>query len=172
MNTDDRHLLTRIRILIGIVIGGLIVSGITAFPLLHEVDLLHGWLIGSSMPAPITGWIERVHAGLHATHLAYPFLPYGTDWLAFGHLVIAIFFIGPFVDPVRNVWCIRAGQVACLLVIPTALICGEIRGIPLWWRVIDSAFGVCGFLPLWLANRLIRQLEPSTRVTVPIGDAN
>jgi hypothetical protein len=30
---------------------------------------------------------------------AYPFLAYGTDWLAFAHIVIAVFFIGPLVKP-------------------------------------------------------------------------
>jgi hypothetical protein len=155
MNADKRRLLSRIRILIGIVIGGLVVSGLTAFPLLHETELLHRWLAGSSLPTPFTSWIEKVQEALRATDRAYPFLSYGTDWLAFGHLVIALFFIGPFLDPVRNAWVVRAGMIACLLVIPTALICGEIRGIPLWWRAIDSSFGIFGFLPLCVVNRFI-----------------
>jgi hypothetical protein len=33
----------------------------------------------------------------------HPWLAYGTDWLAFAHIVIAVFFIGPFVDPVQNI---------------------------------------------------------------------
>jgi hypothetical protein len=33
---------------------------------------------------------------------AYPFLAYGTDWLAFVHLVIAVAFVGPFFDPVPD----------------------------------------------------------------------
>jgi hypothetical protein len=159
MNANPRQLLRRIRILLGIMIAGLVVSGVTAFPLLYEIDLLHGWLAGAPIPTGVTAWIGKVHEGLHATHRAYPFLAYGTDWLAFGHLVIAIFFIGPFIDPVRNIWVVRAGQIACLLVIPVALICGAIREIPLWWRLLDSAFGVVGLVPLCLAVRLIRRLE-------------
>jgi hypothetical protein len=49
-------------------------------------------------------------------------------------------------------------MIACVLVVPTALICGAARGIPLWWRAIDSSFGIVGFIPLWLAARMIRRL--------------
>ncbi len=150
-------------------IGGLLISGVTAFPLLYEVEILHGWLGQSSCPTPIKAWLGTVHEGLHATHRAYPFLAYGTDWLAFGHIVIALFFIGPFLDPMRNLAVIRAGQIACLLVIPTALICGEIRGIPRWWRAIDSAFGVFGFVPLWFAARLVGRLEVLNRAAPSSG---
>jgi hypothetical protein len=59
-------------------------------------------------------------------------LAYGTDWLAFAHLVIAIAFLGPLKDPVRNIWVVEFGMIACLLVIPLALICGPIRGIPFY----------------------------------------
>ena len=33
------------------------------------------------------------------------------------------------------------------------MLCGALRGIPIYWRLIDCAFGVLGFLPLWLARR-------------------
>jgi hypothetical protein len=99
--------LRRIRFWLAVFIAGLALSGITAFPLQTEL----GWLVsflhaGSSTPiAESTGllpWIERVNEGLSATNAHYPFLAYGTDWLAFAHLVIAVAFIGPFIDPVRN----------------------------------------------------------------------
>jgi hypothetical protein len=82
---------------------------------------------------------------------------YGTDWLAFGHLMIAIAFIGPLRDPVRNIWVVEFGMIACVLVIPAALICGFVRGIPFFWRLIDCSFGVFGIVPLYLAWRLIRR---------------
>ena len=47
--------------------------------------------------APGTGafaWVERVHAALVVTGERYPFLAYGTDWLAFAHLVLALVFVG------------------------------------------------------------------------------
>ena len=164
MSGDTPALLKRVRVMIWIVIVGLVVSGATAFPLVYEINILRAWTSGSALPAPIIAWIDQVHEGLNATQRAYPFLHYGTDWLAFGHIVIALFFIGPLLDPVRNVWVIRAGMIACILVIPLALICGEIRGIPLWWRAIDCSFGVFGFLPLWYAHRLIRRLERANGV--------
>ena len=54
----------------------------------------------------------------------YPFLLYGYDWLAFAHFVLAILFIGPYRDPVKNIWIIEFGLIACILVIPFALVAG------------------------------------------------
>ena len=150
--------LRRVRILIGLVIVGLVASGLTAIPLLRESAQLERFVRVSGFPSFVSAWTARVHEGLEKTYAAYPFIAYGTDWLAFGHLVIALFMIGAFVDPVRNIWTVRAGMIACVFVIPTALICGAIREIPLWWRGIDSLFGVIGFIPLWLAWRMIRGL--------------
>ena len=66
------------------------------------------------MPLPgLLAWLNRVHEGLAVNNRAYPFLAYGTDWLAFAHLVIAVAFIGPWRDPVRNRWVIEFGLIAC-----------------------------------------------------------
>jgi len=92
----------------------------------------------------------------------YPFIPYGTDWLAFAHLVIAIAFIGPWRDPVKNVWVIDFGLITCVAVIPLAMIAGHFREIPIWWRLIDCSFGVFGAVPLLLARRMITTLEKIT----------
>jgi len=100
-----------------------------------------------------------VREGLTVTYSNYPFIAYGTDWLAFGHLIIALFFIGPLIDPVRNIWVIYTGLIACVAVIPLALICGPIREIPFYWRLIDCSFGIIGFVPLWLSLSLTRKLE-------------
>ena len=53
--------------------------------------------------AGLLPWVERVSEALNSTSTLYPFLAYGTDWLAFAHLAIAVVFIGPYVDPVRNI---------------------------------------------------------------------
>ena len=148
--------------LIGFMIG-LVLSGITAFPLPQEVSLLSRWL-GVPPGAPgsypgLTGWIVIVRDALQATDGRYPFLAYGYDWLAFAHIVIALLFIGPCRDPVKNAWVIEWGMIACVLVVPLALICGPIRGIPLGWRLIDCSFGVVGIGPLIACRRLISKLE-------------
>jgi len=52
---------------------------------------------------------------------------------------------------------IRASMIACVLVIPTALICGAMRGIPLWWRC-RYLFRNYRIHPLSLADRMIRRL--------------
>jgi hypothetical protein len=90
--------------------------------------------------------------------MRYPFMAYGTDWLAFAHLVIAIGFWGPLKDPVRNVWVVQFGMIACIAVVPLALIAGPIRGIPWGWQLIDISFGVLGIVPLLFAYANIRKL--------------
>lgn len=155
--------LKQIRLAILIVIVGLVISGVTAFPLLAELNLLSSLLAGDSLdPAAHAGlvhWILKVREGLEATYRDYPFIAYGTDWLAFAHVMIALFFILPYRDPVRYEGVLKVGIAASLLVIPLAFICGPIRGIPFFWRLIDCSFGVLCIPPLVFALRRIRSLE-------------
>lgn len=156
--------LARFRIALSLFILGLILSGITAFPLLHELRLLDhhfgssGTLSGST-PDGLAHWISVVRSGLEVTYREYPWMAYGTDWLAFAHLVIAMFFIGPLLNPVRNRWVLWIGMIACLAVIPLALIAGAVRQIPFYWRLIDCSFGVFGVLPLLYCLRLLPKIE-------------
>ena len=158
--------LLRIRVWLIIFLVGLIVSGVTAFPLVSEVRLLDSHFDGE--------WIDRVRAGLETTARDYPFLSYGTDWLAFAHIVIGLAFIGPLRDPVRNIWVVQWGMLCCLAVIPLALIAGPIRGIPFWWQLVDISFGVFGIVPLWIVHRGTKKLagpphqcatEPATSIS-------
>ena len=163
-NAIHEKVMLRYRITLGLFIVALIISGLTAFPLLRELDVIvtiRG--LHNATPADATvsldHWLLTVRDGLRGSYSRYPWLAYGTDWLAFAHIVIAVFFIGPFIDPVRNVWVIRAGILACALVIPLALICGSIRQIPIGWRLIDCSFGVFGMMPLYYCLRLTRRMS-------------
>ena len=132
--TQPNHL-RRIRLWLAAFILGLVLSGITALPLETELRWLlsilqSDWWRPVSEFTGLLPWIERVHHALRTTNAKYPFLGYGTDWLAFAHLVIAVAFIGPYIDPVRNKWVITFGLIAYAGVIPLALIAGAIRGIP------------------------------------------
>jgi hypothetical protein len=89
----------------------------------------------------------------------YPFLIYGYDWLAFAHFVLAILFIGPYRDPIKNIWVIQFGLIACVVILPTAFIAGYFRDIPLGWRLIDCSFGVIGFAILATVYKKILHLE-------------
>jgi hypothetical protein len=150
---NEQKLLRKIRLLTGLFIAGLFLSGATAIPLPQELKLLVNRLGLASE------WLSRVRDALVQTQAQQPFLFYGTDWLAFGHFVIAIAFIGALRDPVRNRWLFDFGLIACTLVIPYALIFGGVRGIPVWWRLIDCAFGIFGFVPLWLCCKWAKELE-------------
>ncbi|MGD7654077.1 MAG: hypothetical protein ACQCXQ_12730 [Verrucomicrobiales bacterium] len=47
-------------------------------------------------------WVLLVGQGSEETDDTYPFIAYGTDWLAFGQIRIALFFLPAFRDPVRH----------------------------------------------------------------------
>jgi hypothetical protein len=146
----------RIRWLLIFFVAALVLSGLTAFPLVWEASVLNQLAVAAQVarlwPA-MAAWIARIAAGLQDTHARYPFILYGTDWLAFAHLMIALAFWGPLKDPVKNIWVIEFGLLACGLILPLALIFGPARGIPPFWIAIDCSFGVFGALPLWLARR-------------------
>ncbi len=151
-----------VRVCVIVVIVGLLVSGITAFPLRDETlfasALLHALDVDQWAPV-LVAWIDRVAEGLNVTQTLYPFLAYGTDWLAFAHLLIAVAFVGPLRDPVRNIWVLQWGLIACVGIVPLALIAGAIRGLPWFWQLIDISFGVGAAIPLIIAVVLTRRLE-------------
>jgi hypothetical protein len=139
--------------------AALVVSGFTAIPVEQELEFLcrvfpTGTFIGD--------WLDTVYIAFHDTNQQYPFLSYGYDWLAFAHFILAILFIGPFLDPVRNKWVIEFGIIACLLIIPFALVAGHFRDIPFWWRLVDCSFGVVGLVPLIVCLKKIAVVESET----------
>ncbi len=153
--------LRKIRFWLAVFIVGLVVSGVTAFPLETELrSLVHLSQVPSVRPIATATrflpWLERVYGGLTETNRSFPFLAYGTDWLAFAHLVIALVFVGPYRDPYRNEWVITFGLIACATVPALALIAGPIRGIPFGWRLIDCSFGLLGAVPLLRCRWLLR----------------
>lgn len=67
--------------------------------------------------------------------------------------MLAVLFVKPFQDPVKHLWVLDYGLFLCVAVLPLALVCGPLRGIPFYWRLIDCSFGIVGAVPLLLARR-------------------
>src|SRR5690348_1913633 len=86
--TRSQLLLRGIRIWVSLFIVGLVLSGVTAFPLERETGMLNR-IFHVAQIAPAGGepalhsWLRRVHEGIVNTNRNYPFMAYGTDWLAF-----------------------------------------------------------------------------------------
>lgn len=159
---ETQLLRKKVKNLLWFFVAALVLSGSTAFPLKWEIDILqntigNGTFMQSFWPA-LANWISFVYKGLTEMYQKYPFIAYGTDWLAFAHIVIAVAFWGPLRDPVKNIWVVEFGMIACVLVIPLAMICGPIRGIPFFWRLLDCSFGVFGIIPLWVSRNYIRRI--------------
>jgi hypothetical protein len=141
-------------------ITGLVLSGITAFPIESELAIA---INNMDIFSPVMQhWLTTIYTAVKTTNAQYPYLSYGTDWLAFAHIVIAIAFIGPLRNPVRNIWVLQFGMIACVLIFPLAFIAGPIRHIPLFWQLVDCSFGVVGLIPLYIAYRYTYQLENIT----------
>jgi hypothetical protein len=157
----ERILLCRIRRLTWLFIIGLVLSGVTAIPLPGELNLLADFAGSRNGSSAVAGWILRVRDAVTDMESRHPFLFYGTDWLAFGHFVIAIAFFGALRNPIRNRWLFDFGLIACVLVIPYALVFGGLRGIPFWWRLLDCSFGVAGAVPLWFCRKWTKVLVRS-----------
>lgn len=153
----------RIRFLLIFFMFALVLSGLTAIPLQWELKVLMPLVrLGTEweiMVPALAQWIEKINQGVQSGYGQYPFLAYGTDWLAFGHIAIAIAFIGPLRDPVRNIWVVQFGMIACALIVPWALIFGAIRDIPFFWQFIDMSFGIFGILPLYVVYRDILHIS-------------
>lgn len=161
---EEKKLVSRIRALTAFYILALIFWGVTAFPIESEIRIVCQ-LLNITLDAPpeaysgFKEWIATVATAVVNTNRSYPFLSYGTDWLAFSHLVIAAAFIGLYQKPIRNKWIVHFGMIACIGVVPLALICGAIREIPFWWRLIDCSFCFFGMIPLILLHIYISRLE-------------
>jgi len=163
-HTPCSTLLRRARIVLAVFTVLLLLSGLTAIPVRWELETLGRWLGAgpddvAADHAGAAAWIVLARNAVRDTFARYPFLAYGTDWLAFAHVVLGVLFVGAIVDPVRNRWVITFGMIACVLVIPWALVFGHLRGIPFSWRLVDCGFGVVGIAPLYLSRRWVVECE-------------
>lgn len=149
----------RIRIWIKLFIIALVAIGLTALGVETQMYYLSAFF--PSENTVVGGWLWKVYMAVKDTNQRYPFMAYGFDWLAFAHIVIAVVFIGPLRDPVRNKWVIQFGRIACCMVIPFALLASAYRGLPFWWSAIDCSFGIIGIVPLSICLKLINRLEKS-----------
>lgn len=154
----EQKLLKKIKWLVMFFIVAIAVSGITAFPVYTELQLMKqsGMMDGDGLMAT---WLSTVYNGVADTYSKYPFLFYGYDWLAFAHLVIAALFYGVYKNPVRNKFIVDWGIFCCIAIVPLAVIGSSIRGIPFFHTLIDCSFGVLGLIPLIICRKYIQILE-------------
>ncbi len=134
----------------------MVVSGLSAMPVQWELQIVTRLIPTGNA---VGNWLDEVQRGVTETAKEQPWLFYGFDWLAFAHIVLALFFIGPYREPVKNKWVVECGIYACLLIIPFTLMAGAYRGIPFWWKMVDASFGIFGMIPLCTVLKKINRLE-------------
>jgi energy-converting hydrogenase Eha subunit A len=155
--------LTHTRIWLMLFSTALIASGLTAIFAREGLRMLsplftQGSAFGALWPS-MSEWLSLVFQAIEETYDKYPFLAYGYDWLAFGHFILSIPFLMAIRDPIRHSWVITYGISACLAVLPFAIVFGAIRGIPLFWRGVDTLFGLGGLIVLMVLRRQLKALE-------------
>ena len=141
----------------------LFLSGLTVLP--AELELKTG-LSMVPVGSVVYNWLDKLLVAYTNVATHKNFLLYGYDWLAFAHFVLAILFIGPYKDPVKNIWVIEFGMIASLLILPFAFIAGGVRDIPVWWRLVDCSFGVFGFLLLWYCYKKVNIIIHQQKETI------
>lgn len=147
----------RIRVILLLFMLSLLLSGVTAFAVESELYWLTSiWHAPDSI---LYQWLYDTYISVKTTNDAFPQIAYGFDWLAFAHIILAVLFIGPLIDPVKNIWVIQFGCIACVMLFPVALIAGHIRQIPFFWQLIDCSFGAIGLIPLVITYKKTRILE-------------
>jgi hypothetical protein len=149
--------IAQIRIVLVLFMILLILSGVTAFPVKSEITFLMNHL--NWFPVYFQEWIIKLNTTIAQTP---DIMLYGTDWLAFAHIIISLFFVPVYFNPVKYKVNLIIGMAACILLFPLAFICGPVRGIPFFHQLIDCCFGVFGFLFLWIVYRKINKLEIKT----------
>lgn len=132
----------------------LALSGITAFPIQTEINFMYTHL--QSFPSFFHEWITQLYNNIHSTP---DVMFYGTDWLAFAHIIISLFFVPVFIDPIKYKVNLYVGMTACFMIFPLAFICGPIRSIPFFHQLIDCSFGAIGILYLYFILRKINTME-------------
>lgn len=152
-----KHPLNRIRTALLAFVVLLVLSGITAFPVQTELNFMANHI--NWFPSLFHDWILKVNASINSVAETQPYLLYGYDWLAFAHIVIAMFFYGVYKDPIRNAWVLKVGMVACIGVFILAFCAAPIREIPIAWTLIDCSFGFFGIITLGVIQRMINQYE-------------
>jgi hypothetical protein len=162
MNVEK--LMREVRVLLCVFVSGLLLSGITAFPIHTELVYAHSLITLLEIDNPLVHWLEVVYHAVDDVGQRYPFIAYGTDWLAYAHVILAILFLGIIKDPIRNIWVVEFGLIACIGIFPLAFIAGEIRGVPFFWQLIDCSFGLFGGAILWMCYVRIRKLTWIGRV--------
>jgi len=158
--------LKRAKWMLALVVFGLLVSAVTIWPMKWELESIITFVWGDSEPVgTIHSFLLQALEAIKTTESENSFLFYGYDWLAFAHIVLAILFAGAIRDPVRNIWVIQCGLIMCLLIPVLAGICIPLRGVPLCWFWVDSAFAPAAALPLWIALRDVRSVEKTSAKT-------
>ena len=148
----------KIRITILSFVVLLVLSGVTAFPLRTEMEfLMHH---KNCFPDYLGQWIEEVY---DAVLITPDLILYGTDWLAFAHIIISLFFIPVYIHPVKYKANVVVAMCACLAVFPLAFVCGPIRGIPFFHQLIDCCFGIGGIIMLYFLYKKINLLERASQ---------
>jgi hypothetical protein len=126
----------------------MILSGLMAIPIDQQAALFIQHYGHSSSVAGVICHLLDVYSTVKVRHTDLSF-GYGYDWLAVSHVFLGLLFMGIDMRFVRHMKIFEVGFFAYMVIIVVAIIQGIIKGMPVWWQVVNYAFGLAGFLLLW-----------------------
>ncbi len=152
IKSNDKYISICLKIFVSV----LVISGLCLFSLPFLSKKLLGFVDSLAFRGELYSFLMKIIQGVTYNKTHFPFMAYGTDFLGFAHLMFALLFVGPVIDPYKNEWVLRFGLMVCVLLVPTVLIAGWVREIPFIWRCMDSLFGVVGFLLFYSVFKKIK----------------
>ncbi|MFM7022017.1 MAG: hypothetical protein ACKOXB_03500 [Flavobacteriales bacterium] len=153
----------QIRWLLWFFVVALFLSGLSAFPLVWGSEMLLQTLDFMNIHGQLLSFAKEVRRGVKFNDENFSFMAYGTDWLAFGHIMYALLFYGALRNPFKNKWLIHFGMIACVCIVPASFLMGHFRSIPLLWGIVDSSFGIVGFAVLYMVLKRMKNITDLRR---------
>lgn len=153
----------RVQVLLLLFIVILVGGGLTMLFLKSELALLAAKAAapGSMLqtyPA-LAQTIVSAHQGVSDVYANYAGFAYCMDWLGLFHILLAIFFLKPLINPEGHDWIIHAGIIISVLITFMPFLSGSFRGIPLYWQLSDGSLGVVCLIDLWFCAKYLKELN-------------
>ena len=149
---NEKHISVFLKVFIAV----LILSGLCYFSLPFLSKKILSFIDAFGIRGELYSFAMKLIQAANYNEAHYPFMGYSTDLLGFAHLTFALLFGGAVMDPNKNEWVIRFGLMVCVLLIPTVLLAGWVREIPIIWRVVNCFFGVFGFALLFKVFKMVK----------------
>jgi len=152
INKNERQIALHVKGVMGLLIlGGLCWFGMTYF-----THFALGVVRSIGLRGEFLSFVIKMNSIAQLIESKYSFVSYGSDILGLIHLMLALLFVGPLTDAVKNIWVIHFGMLLCIAFVPVSIVSGLLRGVPFVWCLIAILFAALGFVLLFSVNKMLK----------------